>query len=67
MTMTDEQKRQAAETRRRNQEAKAARWEAEAEAINSARLALQRVFESQDASPAEILRAGELLVELGKR
>ena len=31
-----------------------------------ARLALQRVMEREDATPAEILEAARLLVEIGK-
>lgn len=65
--MTQAQKEQAAKTRAENSAARAAKWAAQAEAINAARLALQKVFESPDATPEQILEAGRLLTELGKR
>lgn len=65
--MTQAQKEQAAKTRAENSAARAAKWAAQAEAINAARLALQKVFESPDSTPAEILEAGRLLVEIGKK
>ena len=50
----DEAHKKAQTTRERNQEAR------------TARLALQRVLESQKATPAEILEAARLLVEIGR-
>ena len=54
-------------TRIKNQEAKTALYQEQAAAKRAARLALTKVFESPDASPAEILWAGELLAALDKR
>ena len=53
----DESHKKAQATRERNQEAAS---------IRAARLAIQRVMESEDATPAEILEASRLLVELGR-
>lgn len=64
--MTDEAKAKARETRRKNEEARAARWAADAELKQAAKAALQRVFESTDATPEQILEAARLLAELGK-
>ena len=62
----NESKMKAQATRERNQEAQR-RWFAEqAESIRAARLAPQRVMEREDATPAEILEASRLLVELGR-
>lgn len=57
---------QAQETRKRNQEARAAMYEEQAASIRIARQALQRVLENKDATPAETLEAARLLVELSK-
>lgn len=62
----DESHKKAQSTRERNQEAQARRYAEQAESIRVARLALQRVMEAQKASPAEILEAARLLVEIGK-
>ena len=64
--MTQAQKEQAAKTRAENSAARTAKWAAQAESIRAARLALTKVFESSDSTPAEILEAAWLLVELGK-
>lgn len=56
----------ARETRERNQEARAAKWAAEAALKQAAKTALQRVFESADATPEQILEAAKLLVEIGR-
>lgn len=56
----------ARETRERNQEAQARRYAEQAETLRTARLALQRVFESEDSTSAEILEAAKLLTELSK-
>lgn len=56
----------ARETRIKNQEARAARWAADAALKQAAKAALQRVFEAPDATPEQILRAAELLADLGK-
>ncbi len=62
----DESHKKAQATRQRNQEAQRRRHEEQAESIRVARLALQRVMEAQEATPAEILEAARLLVEIGK-
>ena len=56
----------AREPRERNQEARAAKWAAEAALKQAAKTALQRVFESADATPEQILEAAKLLVEIGR-
>lgn len=56
----------ARQTRIQNQEARTAMYQEQVVTRSSARLALQRVFESPDATPAEILEAARLLAELGK-
>lgn len=66
MKMSDEAKARAKETRKRNEEARIARWAAEAELKQAAKAALKRVFESADATPEQILRAAELLTDLGR-
>ena len=65
MSITDS-KEKARETRIKNQEAQRRRYAEQAESIRVARLALQRVMEAQEATPAEILEAARLLVEIGK-
>ncbi len=62
----DESHKKARATRERNQEAQARQHEEQAASIRAARLALQRVMESKDATSAEILEAARLLVEIGK-
>ena len=62
----DEAHKKAQATRERNREAQARRYEEQATSIRAARLALQRVLESQEATPGEILEAARLLVEIGK-
>ena len=62
----DEARKKAQATRERNREAQARRYEEQAASIRAARLALQRVMESEDATPAEILEAARLLAEIGK-
>lgn len=62
----DEAHRKAAATRERNQEAQRQRYEEQAKTIRTARLALQRVMESEEATPAEILEAARLMVEIGR-
>ena len=59
-------KEKARETRIKNQEAQRRRYAEQAESIRAALLALQRVMEREDATPADILEAGRLLVEIGK-
>ena len=62
----DDSHRKAQETRRRNEEARAAKWREEAEMKRVARQALQRVLEDTAATPAQILEAAKLLAEQGK-
>lgn len=65
MKITDS-KEKARETRIKNQEAQRRRYAEQVESIRVTRLALQRVMEAQEATPAEILEAARLLVEIGK-
>lgn len=67
MVLSEESKAKAQETRIKNQAAKMALYQEQAAAKRAAPLALTKVFESADATPAEILRAGELLAKLDKR
>ena len=62
----DKSHEKAQETRRRNEEARAAKWRGEAAAKRAARQALQRVFEDASATPDQILEAAKLLVELSE-
>ena len=57
----------SAETRKRNQEAKITLYREMASANRAARLALQKLLENEKATPAQILEASRLLVELGKK
>lgn len=57
---------QAQATREANIAARTALYEEQAAAKRAARLALQRVTESPDATPAELLEAAKLLAELTK-
>lgn len=59
-------KEKGRDTRIKNQEAQRRRYAEQGESIRVARLALQRVMESENATPAEILEAARLLVEIGK-
>ena len=59
-------KEKARETRIKNQEAQRRRYAEQAKSIRVTRLALQRVMESEDATPEQILRAAELLAQIGK-
>lgn len=60
----DEAHTKAQATRERNLAAQTARIEEGTAAKQAARLALQRVTENPDASPAELLEAARLLSEL---
>ena len=62
----DEAHMKARATRERNREAQARRYEEQAAMLRVARQALQRVLESEEATPAEILEAARMLVEIGK-
>jgi len=62
----DEAHEKGRSTRQRNLAAQALRYEERAQAIKTARLALQRVMENESATPEQILRAAELLVEISK-
>lgn len=66
MKMTDEAKEKSMKTRLQNQEARLALCQERAAATRAARLALTKILECQDATPEQILRAAELLAELGK-
>lgn len=57
---------QAQATRAANITAQTARMEEVTAAKRAARLALQRVTESPDATPAELLEAAKLLAELAQ-
>lgn len=62
----DEAHEKAKTTRKRNAEARARMWEEQREATKTAKKALLRVMESEDATPEQILRAAELLAQIGK-
>ena len=62
----DEAHKKAQATRERNQEARAALCQEQAQAIRAARVALTRGVENDSATPGEILEAARLLVEIGK-
>lgn len=62
----DKAHKKAQATRERNQEARARLWEEQRESIRTARKALLRVMENQEATPTEILEAARLLVKIGK-
>jgi len=62
----DEAHKKAQATRQRNQKARSALYREQAQAIRTARLALQRVLEREEATPAEVLQAAELLTRLGR-
>lgn len=62
--MTSQEK--AKITREQNQQARIALLQAQIDATNAARSALTKVLEREDITPAEILQASELLIELGK-
>lgn len=62
----DEAHKKAQATRERNREARTALYQEQAQAIQAARKALQRVMESEDATPEQILRAAELLAQIGR-
>lgn len=53
-------------TRETNQEKRIALLRAQIEATNAARSALTKVLEREDATPAEIIQAAQLLAELGR-
>lgn len=55
---------QAQATREANTAARTALYQEQTAAKRAARLALQRVTESPDATPAELLEAAKLLAEL---
>lgn len=65
MSMDDAHKKAQA-TRERNLEARTALYQEQAAAKRAARLALQRVTESEDATAAELLEAARLLAEIGR-
>lgn len=60
----DESHRKANETRKKNEAARRAKWAAEREALDTARKGLLRVLDDQNAAPAELLHAAELLIKL---
>lgn len=60
----DKSHAQAQATRAANLAAQTARMEEDTAARRAARLALQRVTESPEATPAELLEAAKLLTEL---
>lgn len=55
----------ARETRSKNQEARSKLLNERAAAISAARRALERVFEDENATPDQILKAAEMLTKLG--
>lgn len=60
----NESQRKSQETRQRNLEAKIALYEEQTAAIRSARLAIQRVFDSEKSTSEQILRAAQFLAEI---
>lgn len=62
----DEAHKKAQETRRKNEEARRLMWMEQREATKTAKKALLRVMEGEDATPEQILRAAELLAQIGK-
>lgn len=62
----DEAHKKAQETRRKNEEVRRQMWREQREAIKTSKKALLRVMESEDATPEQILRAAELLAQIGK-
>lgn len=62
----NESHKKAAETRQRRAEEQTALWREQREVLRAARGALQKLLENPDATPEQILKAGELLVQLGK-
>lgn len=62
--MTPQEK--ARNTREQNLQAQMALWNEQREAVRAARTALTKLMEREDATPAEILQASQLLVDLGK-
>ena len=65
MKITDS-KEKARGTRIKNKEAQRRRYAEQAESIRAEQLALQRVMEREDTTPAEILEAARLLIAIGK-
>lgn len=65
--MDDTTKAKALETRAKNAAVRAAQRIADAELKQAARRALQQVFEAEDATVDQTLRAAELLVKLSCR
>lgn len=62
--MTPQEK--ARNTREQNLQAQMALCMEQREAISAARSALTKLMEREDATPAEILQAAQLLVDIGK-
>lgn len=62
--MTPQEK--ARNTREQNLQAQMALWNEQREAVRAARVALTKLMEREDATPAEILQASQLLIDLGK-
>lgn len=62
--MTSQEK--ARTTRENNAEARISLIREQKAAISAARSALTKVLEREDTTPAEVIQAAQLLVELGK-
>jgi len=62
----NESREKAKAIRERNSEARSEMYREQAQTVRAARLALQRVMESAEATPEQILEAARLLVEIGK-
>lgn len=62
----DEAHMKARATRERNREAQARRYEEQREAARTARKALLRVMEKEDATTDQILEAARMLAEIWK-
>lgn len=62
--MTPQEKARA--TRQKNQEAQAAMWHEQRELLRTAREAMKRVLADESATPEQLIKAAEILAELGK-
>ena len=62
--MTPQEK--ARETRQKHAEAQTAMWREQRELLKTAKEAMKRVLENKDATPEQLIRAAEILAELGK-
>ncbi len=62
----DESHKKARTTRERNQKVRSKLYQEQAQSVRTARAALTKVLKDERTTPAEILEAARLLVEIGK-